>query len=228
MFADYNIKWIKNHILIDDEQGLLIDTGSPVSFHSSGVIQLCGQSIDVPTSIMGLSIKYLHEKISPDIHGLIGTDIISKHATLFNLQRGEHFLLMDDDADYYIKIPTFSLMGLFGFFMYVGHKKVKMIFDTGAPISYIKSDIVKAEMAIRQEIDFSTVFGDFKADIFKLATWIENDYPAVAVEIEFGCAKEVDNALCLLGVDGIIGTELLKHYRIQIKNGEFFLPPQGI
>ena len=226
MFTMYKIKWAKNHIIIDDEQGLLIDTGSPVSFHSSGTIKLCGQNINVPTSIMEVSNAYLQENISTDIQGLIGTDIISRHTTLFNLQRGEDFIFMDDDADYSTRIQSFSLMGLYGIVMCVGDKIVKMIFDTGAPVSYIKSSLNEQHTIIRQTNDFSPSFGNFKADIFKIFTVIKSGCPAE--EMEFGCAKEVDRVLSLMGVDGIIGTELLKHYRIQIKNGEFFLPPQGI
>ena len=226
MFTEYKIKWINNHILIDDEQGLLIDTGSPTSFHSSGVIKLCGQSIKVPTTTMGVSNTYLQEKISTDIYGLIGTDIIASHPTLFNLQRGGDFIFMDDDTEYMTKLQTMSLMGLYVIFLWVDGNKVKMIFDTGAPISYIRSSLTEPHTTIRQEQDFSPLFGDFNADIIKLPTKIMEDFPTE--EMELGQSKEIDKALSLLGVDGIIGTELLKHYRIQINHKDVVLPPQGI
>ena len=228
MFTEYKINWINNHIVIDNIQGLLIDTGSPMSFHSSGIINICGERIIVPTSINNMTAAYLQEKISDEIYGIIGTDIISKHPTLFNLYKnGWKCIFMDDDAEYGNRIDGFSLMGIYGLFIYIEGKKRKMLFDTGAPFSYLSSSLVRDKEFLRKEKDFSPLINrDFDIDIVTAHTSIQKN--GAYFNLEYGVSPLIDKVLQLLKIDGIMGNELLKHYRIQIKGHSLFLPPQGI
>ena len=228
MFTEYKIKWINNHIVIDNDQGLLIDMGSPVSFHSSGYINVCGERIIVPTSLMNVTATYLQEKISKEIQGIIGTDIISKHPTLFNLhENGWNCIFMDDDAEYSNRIDSFLYMGIYGLYINIDGKKRKMLFDTGAPFSYLSSSVVRNKEILRKEKDFSPLLnGDFDINIVTAQTSIQKE--CTCLNLEYGFSHLIDTALKMLGVDGIMGNELLKHYRLQVKGGSLFLPPQGI
>ena len=228
MFTDYKIKWINNHIVIDDDQGLLVDTGSPLSFHSSGVINICGDSITVPTSLVNVTAAYLQGKISEGIQGIIGTDIISKHSILFNLhENGWNCVLMDDDAEYGNHIDSFSFMGIYVLYIFIEGKKRRMIFDTGAPVSYLSSFLVRDKVILRKGKDFSPLLnGDFNIDIVTAPASIQKE--GVCFNFEFGFSRLIDPTLQLLGVDGIMGSELLKYYRLQIKGRSLILPPQGI
>jgi hypothetical protein len=85
MFTNYPIRLINNHIIVDAEQQLIVDTGSPVSFHSSGMINLCGESIAVKTSIPGVSADYLSSKVGTRIDGLLGMDIIHRYPLMIDL-----------------------------------------------------------------------------------------------------------------------------------------------
>jgi hypothetical protein len=227
MFTEYKIKWVKRHILIDDEQGLLIDTGSPASFHASGSISLCGEKIEVPSKLIGVTESYLQKVLSEEVHGLIGMDILSLHPILFNLHDGSDFVFLDDDACYHNALESFSLAGICqGLFIYWGDRKLKMVFDTGAPISYINSRYIENQHVIRTESDFSPLIGNsFTANMVSVPVSIEKGH---VEDVEFGYSKQVDSILTQLNVDGIIGSSILRKYRIQMKNGIMFLPPQGI
>ena len=64
------------HFLVKDSAGfILLDTGSPSSFHKKGVISVFGRSYNVPTGIMHVNASFLTDKVGCDISGLLGMDI---------------------------------------------------------------------------------------------------------------------------------------------------------
>ena len=70
---------VNNHLLINDVRGnMIIDTGSPASFHNENHIFIDCDDHEVPASFMGTTTQYLSDKVGCDIVGLIGMDIISK------------------------------------------------------------------------------------------------------------------------------------------------------
>lgn len=229
MFTSYPIRLINNHIIVYSEQQLILDTGSPVSFHSSGIIDLCGEDIAVNTSIPGVSADYLSSKVGTRIDGLLGMDIIDRYPLLIDLHCG--FMFADDDAVYPRALDDFELgpvaQGLLAIRMLVNNRPVKMIVDTGAPVSYINQSIVSG-MANDGEIDdFHPLIGDFHTKTYcceVIPMTGENPYNQM-----FGVLPEMLGlTLAMLQADGIIGVELFKRYRIQIREGKLYLPPQGI
>ncbi len=101
MFTEYPIKVIKNHIVVDDQQNLLIDTGSPFSFHILGTLKLCGDEIAVRTSIPDATSSYLSRKVGVQIDGILGMDIFNRYPLLVDVKN--KFIFLDDDAIYYRK-----------------------------------------------------------------------------------------------------------------------------
>lgn len=91
-------------------------------------------------------------------------------------------LFIDDNANYAPSFKGTLAQGLIAIEMLVNKRALRMIVDTGAPISYIKRTIVAGLAPVREVEDFNP----------------------------------------------LIGIDLLKRYRIQIKDGKLFLPPQGI
>ena len=76
---EYNIILSRDHILIDSADGiLLVDTGSPMSFHENGMIRLGDEEFQVPTSLMGVDASYIADKVGERVSGLLGMDIISR------------------------------------------------------------------------------------------------------------------------------------------------------
>ena len=229
MFTSYPIRLINNHIIVDAEQQLILDTGSPVSFHSSGMINLCGEDIAVKTSIHGVSADYLTSKVGTRIDGILGMDIIQRYPLMIDLHCG--FVFADDDAVYPRALEDFELgplaQGLLAIKMWVNRQPVKMIVDTGAPVSYINQSIVNG-MASEGEInDFHPLIGDFHTDTYRCEVIPMKGEPPY--NQAFGILPPMlGMTLVMLQADGIIGVELFKRYRIQIREGKLCFPPQGI
>ena len=61
--TEYAIITARGHVLIDGGEGLLlVDTGSPMSFHELGRIRLCGGEYRVPASLPGAGADYISDE----------------------------------------------------------------------------------------------------------------------------------------------------------------------
>ncbi|MCR4603354.1 MAG: retropepsin-like domain-containing protein [Prevotella sp.] len=230
MFTEYPIKLVNNHLVIDDRQHLLIDTGSPFSFHASGTMKLCGEEIAVRTSIPETTSSYLSEKVGAQIEGILGMDMINRYPLLVDVKN--KFIFLDDDAIYDRKCQGLA-KGLSAANFYVGisimvnNKKAKMIVDTGAHISYIHHTFTDGLKVESTEKDFSPYIGEFQTDTYMCKVNLLEE--GFSYEQTFGNLPSViGSAVSMLGIDGIIGIDLFKRYRLQLRNGCLFIPPQGI
>ncbi len=225
MFTNYNVKIVNEHLLIDDGQGIIIDTGSPNSFHDTGQIYLCGDSYTVPRSIMNVNSEYLSKEIGSKIHGLLGMDIISKYPILFDLQHG--FIFVDDDTQYYTAFSSFDLpFNMVCIELYVNGQRVRLIVDTGAKISYIDSSLINRHNSIGTEQDFSPLFGHFCTNLYKCNVHL---LQGESIVLTFGTPPSLlSDFLKKMKVQGIIGIEFFKRFRLQLSGGKLYFPPQGI
>ena len=226
LFVSYPIKIINDHIIIDNEQKMILDTGSPLSFHKSGTICI-GKSIAVPTSLPRISENYLSEKVGCDVYGLIGMDIISKFPILISVKDG--FVFFNDDAKYYDRFVScyHNNTGLLCVYLKINGRIAKMILDSGAKVSYIKPSFVDGMVTDDYAYDYSPYIGNFQTRLYNCRT--ELFELGITYEQPFGTPpKLLATLLSQYGVDGIIGLDLFIKFRIQIKGGDIFLPPQGI
>jgi len=102
-----------------------------------------------------------------------------------------------------------------------------MIVDTGAPISYINHTFIDGLKVESTEKDFSPYIGEFQTDTYMCNVNLLEE--VFSYEQTFGNLPEImGSAVSRLGVDGVIGIDLFKRYRLQIRNGHLFIPSQGI
>lgn len=229
-----NLSLLNNHIVINESENILVDTGSPYSFHPSGFLTLDNDKVEVRSSLPGLSREYLSEKVGADIHGLIGMDIINKLPTFFHLRHG--FIYFNDDGEYYghpsfnmYKLPSVA-RGLFAIIISVNHHFAKMIVDSGAPISYIHPRFLEGLTPDATLVDFSPYIGEFQTQTYICDVDIlVNTSHETRYKQAFGIPPAaISMILKQFNVDGIIGVELFKRYTMRVKNGVLNFPPQGI
>lgn len=224
-FVSFPIKIFNDHIIIDEKQKIILDTGSPLSFHKSGAICI-GERLEVPISLPGISCNYLSEKIGCDVYGLIGMDIISRFATLISVKDG--FVFFNDDVKNYDRfVRCHNNSGLLCINLKINGRIAKMIVDSGAKVSYINNGYVAGVVEESCAYDYSPYIGDFQTSLYNCKT--ELLVCGITYEQQYGTPPPLlANILSQFGVDGIIGIEFFKRFRIQIKGGEMYFPPQGI
>lgn len=233
-FSSYTLKVVNGHIVIDDEQLLLIDTGSQISFHKSGNITLGKEKFNVPISVMGVTDKYLTQKVGAEINGVLGMDVIKKHIITISLKN--KLLFFNDDAEYSCKlcpaVPCEKLGGLLSIELLINGRNARVLVDTGAPISYIDSSFVDGIERKTIVDDFSPYEGDFKVPTYecKVDLMMNNGRLELnSYKQDFGeMPPTISKIVSTLNMDGIIGYEFFKKFRLQINKGDIFFPPQGI
>ena len=227
MLLEYTIKLVHNHILIDDGQKLILDTGSPLSFHKYGKISIEENTIAVSQSLPGINSSYLTNNIGCEIHGLLGMDILKQHPVLISLKDG--FMFFDDDNfdNTFLSANNSQKMGgLIGVEIILNGRKARMIVDSGAPISYVNNSYTNGTKSKYIKSDFSPYIGKFQTVIYDCAVDLLVNQKCI---MEFGSPPPVlKTMLRQLNVDGILGVELFKRFRLHIRGGRLHFPPQGI
>lgn len=232
MFTKCSIKLINDHIVIDDNQKIIIDTGSPISFNPSGFLVIGENRFVVPHKIPHVSLQYLSEKVGCEIEGLLGMDVMNKTSTLISLKND--FLFLDDDTAYpsHFQMYPLSILasGLIAITISVNHQNANLLVDSGAPISYIGPKFLNGLTPEMTKEDFSPFIGEFMTDIYMCEIdFLENTYANGTFKLFFGIPpKVISMTLAKLNIDGIIGVDLFKQFRLQLRNGVLHLPPQGI
>ena len=223
MLTKCPIKTVNNHIIIDDGQNILVDMGSPASFHRSGIIVLGETQTNVSSSLPMLSTEFLSVNIGCRIDGLLGMDLMNKVPTSIRLNDG--IMIFDDDARYSIQFQMYPLsklsFGLLAIRMSVNHKEAKMVVDTGAQISYIREEFTSGLELDKRMDDFSPYNCSFKTDTYICETNALIGH--LAFSQRFGIPpKEILSILDLFQADGIIGIDLFRRYDLQIRGGALY------
>ena len=220
--TEYKIGIVGGHIIVTDDRGenLLIDTGSPMSFHSEGRIALCDEVNSVPTSLMGADADYVGRKVGAHVGGLLGMDLIGRWGVLIDVPNGK--VVFGHGSDSLTPIPSKSFFGYILAEMELNGRKATVIIDTGAPISYVSPSITEGLESLGTETDFNPMVpGDtFETPIFEFTA----SFGGKAFEMRAGHLPSVlGNIVSLLGVEGVVGMELLKHQPLLIAEGRVWL-----
>ena len=216
--TEYTIRTVKGHILLTDDRGtvLLIDTGSPRSFHSDGIIALCGESFNAPASLMGVDADYIADKVGERVDGLVGMDIISRCGLLVDVPGGK--AVFGCPTDGMTRVPSRLGMGYMSVETEVRGHRATVILDTGAPTSYVSESLTDGLPSVGTVEDFNPfVAGDvFETPIFEFpAAFAGQSFTMRAGHLP----KMMGSMLRLLGVDGVVGMELLQRQPILLADG---------
>ena len=209
MTQRFKIDFEKKHLLINDGSNrILIDTGSPATIHTSTELHFAGKNHHVSTNILGNTVEKLKAMAGIEFTTLMGLDILSEYKIIIDYASSEITLYSPDECDPDgTAYPIKSIMGTLVVPIEVANRQLEMILDTGATYSYIKSSITQGLNATETITDFSPlVGGEFRTPIFELESRLGNRL--------FMChygnlPQKIEMMIGLLGVDGVIGYDLL-------------------
>lgn len=216
--TEYPIRIVRGHILMRDgrDTTLLIDTGSPLSFHRDGLTSLGGESFEVPTTLMGVDSAYITDKVGETVDGLVGMDIIGRVGLLVDVPGSR--VVFGCPTDGMARVPSRLGMGYMSLEMEIRGGVASVIIDTGAPTSYVSESLTEGLPSVGTVEDFNPfVPGDvFETPIF--------EFPASFAGVPFTMRaghlpRMMGSMLGLLGVDGVVGMELLRQRPLLIAEG---------
>lgn len=216
--TEYPIRFVRGHILIRDERDttLLIDTGSPLSFHCDGVISVGGESFEVPTTLMDVDSAYITDNVGETVDGLVGMDIIGEGGLLVDVPGGR--VVFGCPTDGMTRVPSRLGMGYMSLEMEIRGRVASVIIDTGAPTSYVSESLTEGLTSHGTVEDFNPFV---PGDVFETPLF---EFPASFAGLSFTMRaghlpQMMGSVLGLLGVDGVVGMELLRQRPLLIAEG---------
>lgn len=214
---EYNITLSRGHILIDcGGDVLLVDTGSPMSFHENGSIRIGNEVFPVSTSLMGVDSSYIADKVGMPVSGLLGMDIIGRLGMKIDVPGGK--LYISPSTEGMSRVPSEQGLGYVSMEMSVAGRPAKVILDTGAPTSYISKSFTQGLTPVGQVTDFNPMVpGDtFETPVFELpSAFAGKEFTMKAGHLP----GSMQVMLTLMGIDGVVGMEILKRYPVAIADG---------
>jgi hypothetical protein len=184
----------------------LLDTGSPGSFGASTELQLSGAAIALATSYRGLDAAALTRQLQVPCVGLLGADVLSRFDHVFDLPAGRLDVSDEPIAHEGRAVHLDEFMGIPILDVRLAGSEYRMLFDTGARYCYLQSGSLVDRPVGERVTDYYLGIGTFQAETHL----VELDIGGEAIALCCGRLPEsLGAALMLLGVDGIIGNELL-------------------
>ncbi|MFY8053424.1 MAG: hypothetical protein ACOVP2_12455 [Armatimonadaceae bacterium] len=207
----------ENHLFVHLPEGpFLVDTGSPLSFGTTGTITFAGETSPLRERAgmlgMNISMSTIRKLVSGPCSGLLGMDILSKFPLRFSLRADA--LLVGDAAfsERGTDLASATVMGVPMIGIHSRGRDVRAIFDTGAQYGYVMQHNLVDGLAVTGHIsDYNPLLGDISSDSWSLPYQLLDENGAEIGSIVHETVGFLDAGLLgLIGADAIIGWHLLE------------------
>jgi hypothetical protein len=205
---DYPLIEHEGHLLIDvDGRRCLIDTGSPWSLGALP-LTLAGREFAAQKhDLIGTTAASLAEMVGTHLDGLIGTDVLGEFDVEIS-SRDSRFTVSEAIMRMEEGVHAETVQGVPLIWCETMGKPVRMFFDTGAPLSYVSEEYLQGSPSLGTLEDFHPLMGRFTVTTHALevCAW------GRPMRIRAGRMPPLlEAALGLADVQGILGTEVLRH-----------------
>jgi hypothetical protein len=210
----FDIELYDKHLIIHDQDNIiLVDTGSPTTLHNKTEFEFCGRKFQSSSSNLLTNIDDVSNLLGMRITTLLGTDILSQYKIVIDY-RERQFILSENKLeefghlipfDFIQKIPVLELE--------IKNRKMRFFLDSGAKISYLDSDLTTHLNSKGQEEDFYPGIGSFSTPIYEVLTQIGGH----GFNANYGnLPKNMEQLLRHNQIQGIIGFDFFMNFRVGI------------
>jgi len=204
--ATYSLRYKNGHPYLElDGELWLFDTGSPASFGEREELVIGAHAMRVQPSYLGLGVAALRESLGEPVSGLLGSDVLQRMDWLLDLPNETAHA--SDSLKFQGQIATIDdFMGLPIVQVGVGDQVVRMLFDTGAQLSYWEDPGIERYRVSGTTEDFFPGLGTF--------TTQAHHVPVRVADVQFmvRCGRLprlLAATLSFAGVAGVLGSEIL-------------------
>jgi hypothetical protein len=207
----------ENHLFVQLPEGpFLVDTGSPMSFGTTGSISFGDETVPLRERAgmlgMNISMTTIRKLVTCPCSGLLGMDVLGKHTIRFCLRAGELHIDDVDDANRGTVLASASAMGVPMIGIHSRGTDLRALFDTGAQYGYVlKSELVDGLDVIGNITDYNPMLGDISSDASRLPYQLIGEDGQLASPLMHETVGYLEaGLLSLLNADAIIGWHLLE------------------
>lgn len=211
--AEHTFRMVDGHPIADiDGQPMLIDTGAPVSFGDTRGVELAGRRLNFGESIAGVTAQDISRFVGTHVAAVLGGDVLNTMDIAIDPRRlavtfGDRLVLTGQElgVEYFMEVPIViaRLCGM----------ECRLVLDTGAKLSYGPATLLNAFPKAGRAKDFYPGIGEFETETFTA----DLEIVGTPLKLEFGLLPDaLQGLLSITGASGILGTQLLDHFRIGI------------
>ncbi len=197
----------QGHLFVQlDGELWLLDTGSPTSLGITPAITLAGHPFALETSSFGITAAEISELVGVRCAGLLGVDVLHCFDCIFDLPRGR--LVLSSTALNYEgdSVAGEKFLGIPIVTARVASQPFRMVFDTGAQISYFQDDSLFLFPPAGRAVDFYPTLGRFETDTYLVPLSLGGSF----FTLRCGRLPEpLAGTLAMASAQGVIGNEIL-------------------
>jgi hypothetical protein len=211
---------VDGHVLTEiDGHSVLLDTGSPGSFGSVPEITLLGRRFEIEPSYMGLTVDVLRQHVSSPVDVLVGTDVLRDFVFRIDPDGGFVEWSREPLRPAEGRVPVMLVMGVPAIDVEVAGRSTRAFLDTGAPLSYIPSDVAAGLEEIGSASDFYPGFGSIETPTYR----VELALGGPTFEATVGVLPSLlEFTLGMTGIKAIVGSAIFEHFAVEFALGEGF------
>jgi hypothetical protein len=207
----YALHDLKRHLFVEVDGGFwLLDTGAPLSFGEVPDFAFAGIDVHLQPNYGDLTVEAMSQYLGVKCVGLLGGDVLNRFDHILDLREGTISVSEEELSHEGTTIETESFMGIPIIEIEVQGARQRMIFDTGAQISYLLDDPAGRFPSLGVFDDFHPALGCFKTATYEVPI----RFGSVDYALPFGVLPaEMHAILEVAGTAGILGNEVL-HDRV--------------
>jgi hypothetical protein len=209
--AECRLELADGHLIADTGGRFLLDTGSPVSFSTTGGANWGGRICELPTSALGLDATELSHLVGEPLDGLIGGDLLGLHPFTIDLERSVcRVEEVGSDRDT-TELPIRLVLGVPLATLELDGLPTQTCIDTGAKLSYLEAPRLEGREAVDEADDFYPGYGTFRTSVYEIAVRIADS----ELTMRAGALPEaLSGMLGMLGIGAILGTDLFVPFSV--------------
>ena len=213
----FQIYLVDGHAIIEENENIiLIDTGSPSTIHSQHTLNFMGSAYPVSQNYGSVTIPVLCDLVGTRITTLIGMDILRKYSIIFDYPNKHITFSNDNNIEFQAEnLPLRIMHGVPVINATINQSTIPCFFDSGAKLSYLKAVETHNLNRLIETEDFYPGVGRFNTATFEIETRVGNrTFPVIYGNLP----RNVENQLLTLvdGNNGILGYDFLSKFKIYL------------
>lgn len=206
------LKVQQGHLFVDvGGEPWLLDTGAPMSFGASRKLTIAGEHFSLDASYLGLTAATLSQFVGVPCVGLLGADVLNRFDSIIDTAAGSLVVSTAELSHDGQSISLDDFMGIPIVTARIGDRDYRMVFDTGAQISYFQDESLTQFPFAGKVTDFYPGLGQFEVDTHDVPISIGG----IGFMVRCGALPGLlGMTLMMADAEGIIGNSILMGRRV--------------